>query len=162
MGVDIFFFFYLYIVDIKGRNLMLLKTANLLYLTIISIFDLRTGRIPNFLTLGFFAAIFLSDIFTIPSKIPNHLLSAIFFFIIFLITALTTKGLGLGDVKLAAFMGYASGLFKTSIILFFACISGITAFLVIKALKKEHKKLPFAPFVTAGYIICEVFCRRIT
>ena len=140
---------------------MLLNTANLLYLAIISFFDLRTGRIPNFLTYGFFAAMLFYNIFKLPSKIPNHLLSALFFFIIFLITALATKGLGLGDVKLAAVMGYTSGLFKTSIILFFACLSGITIFLVLKVLKREHKQLPFAPFVTAGYIICEILCRRI-
>ena len=104
---------------------------------------------------------FLSDIFTDPLKIPKHLLSAIFFLAVFFVTALATKGIGLGDVKLAAAMGYSFGLFKTSIILIFACVTGIAIFIVIKAFKKELKQLPFAPCVGAGYVICEVLCRRI-
>lgn len=140
---------------------MFLRKLCLLYLTIISIFDLRTGRIPNFLTYGFFAAMLLSDILTVPSKIPKQLFSALFFFVIFFITALATKGMGLGDVKLATVMGYSSGLFKTSVILIFACMTGITAFIVIKTLKKDLKRLPFAPFVTVGYVICDILCRRI-
>lgn len=140
---------------------MFLRKLCLLYLTIISIFDLRTGRIPNFLTYGFFAAMLLSDILTVPSNIPKQLFSALFFFVIFFITALATKGMGLGDVKLATVMGYSSGLFKTSVILIFACMTGITAFIVIKTLKKDLKRLPFAPFVTVGYVICDILCRRI-
>ena len=140
---------------------MLLKTANLLYLAIISFFDLRTGRIPNFLTYGFFAAMLFYDIFKLPSKIPNHLLYALFFLVVFSLTAIITKGLGLGDAKMAAALGYSLGFFRTSIIMILACMFCITIFLVLKVLKREHKQLPFAPFVTAGYIICEILCRRI-
>lgn len=140
---------------------MILKIACLLYLLVISIFDLRTERIPNSITLGFFTALLLLDIFTAPSKIPHHLLSAILFFAIFFLIALLTKGLGMGDAKLAATLGYGFGFFKTALILTCACVAGIAGFLIFKLLKRTLTKLPFAPLVTIGYVISQLFCRRI-
>lgn len=133
----------------------------LLYLLTISFFDLCTGRIPNYITFGFFAFMLLIDIFTVPSKIPVHLLCAAFFFLLFLCISLLTKGLGMGDVKLAAVVSYCKGFFNTSYILILASILGLFIFIFSHFLKKGIKKIPFAPFVTAGYLVSEVFCRRI-
>ncbi len=140
---------------------MFLRNLCLLYLTIISIFDLLTGRIPNLITFGFFTFILFSDLFAIPSKIPVQLFCSAFFFFLFLCIAQLTKGLGMGDVKLAAVIGYCKFFFDTSLIFILACLGGILFFLFCHFHKRELKRIPFAPFVTAGYLISEIFCRRI-
>nr|WP_318660526.1 A24 family peptidase [uncultured Treponema sp.] len=133
----------------------------LLYLIIVSFCDVRIGKIPNFLTFGFFIAILVYDIFTVPSKIPEHLLSAFFFFILFFVTWRITKGLGMGDVKLASVLGYCSGFFMTTLVFVFASFTGIIFFLAVNIFRKKIRKVPFAPFVTAGYMMSELICRRI-
>lgn len=140
---------------------MVLQNLCLLYLPVISVFDLRTGRIPNYITLFFFALMLVVDIFTFPSKIPIRLLCAVFFFSLFLFIAFLTKGLGMGDVKLAAVIGYCKGFFAASLIFILACLGGILFFLFCHFHKRELKKIPFAPFVTIGFVISEIFCRRI-
>ena len=124
--------------------IMTLRFFSFLYLSVISIFDLRTGRIPNLLTAGFFVAMILSDIFTVPSKITNHLLSAIFFFAVFYLAKVITKGLGFGDVKAASVLGYGTGFLRGCTVFVFASIAGI---------------IFFAPLMLAGFA-AEILCRR--
>lgn len=138
---------------------MTLRFFSFLYLSVISIFDLRTGRIPNLLTAGFFAAMILSDIFTVPSKITNHLLSAIFFFAVFYLAKVITKGLGFGDVKAASVLGYSTGFLRGCIGFVFASIAGIIFFSALNILKRENAKITFAPFMLAGFA-AEILCRR--
>lgn len=140
---------------------MILKGLCLLYLLVISFYDLRTGRIPNYITIPFFVLLLVSDIFIAPLKIPTQLLCAAFFFFLFLCIAYVTKGLGMGDVKLAAVIGYCKGFFDTSLIFILACFAGLIFFFGRNFLRKELKKIPFSPFVTAGYLMSEIFCRRI-
>lgn len=139
---------------------MTLRFFSFLYLSVISIFDLRTGRIPNLLTAGFFVAMILSDIFTVPSKITNHLLSAIFFFAVFYLAKVITKGLGFGDVKTASVLGYSTGFLRGCIGFVFASIAGIIFFSALNILKRENAKIPFAPFMLAGFAASEILCRR--
>lgn len=138
---------------------MTLRFFSFLYLSVISIFDLRTGRIPNLLTAGFFVAMILSDIFTVPSKITNHLLSAIFFFAVFYLAKVITKGLGFGDVKAASVLGYGMGFLRGCIGFVFTSIAGIIFFAVLSILKRENAKIPFAPLMLAGFA-AEILCRR--
>lgn len=138
---------------------MTLRFFSFLYLSVISIFDLRTGRIPNLLTAGFFVAMILSDIFTVPSKITNHLLSAIFFFAVFYLAKVITKGLGFGDVKAASVLGYGMGFLRGCIGFVFASIAGIIFFATLNILKKKDEKIPFAPLMLAGFA-AEILCRR--
>lgn len=139
---------------------MTLRFFSFLYLSVISIFDLRTGRIPNLLTAGFFVAMILSDIFTVPSKITNHLLSAIFFFAVFYLAKVITKGLGFGDVKAASVLGYGTGFLRGCTVFVFASIAGIIFFATLNILKKKDEKIPFAPFMLAGFAASEILCRR--
>ena len=139
--------------------IMTLRFFSFLYLSVISIFDLRTGRIPNLLTAGFFVAMILSDIFTVPSKITNHLLSAIFFFAVFYLAKVITKGLGFGDVKAASVLGYGMGFLRGCIGFVFTSIAGIIFFATLNILKKKDEKIPFAPLMLAGFA-AEILCRR--
>lgn len=156
------FLFYIHYSRYKRNSFqMFLKNICLLYLIVISFFDLRTGRIPNLVTLGFFVLMLFSDIFIDPSKIPLRLLCAVFFFFLFFCIWIFTKGLGMGDVKLATVIGYYFGFFKTLLVFIFACFVGIMFFFMAHILKRRIKKLPFAPLVTAGYMISQLFCGEI-
>lgn len=139
---------------------MILENVCLLYLLIISFTDLRSGRIPNFISFGFFVLMIVSNIIIAPSEIPIRLLCAFFFFFLFLCILLFTKGIGMGDVKLAFVIGYCSGFFNTSFVFIFACLGGIIFFLIAYRFKRKINKIPFAPFVTAGYLMSELLCRR--
>lgn len=140
---------------------VILQGLCLLYLSAVSFYDIREGRIPNILTLAFFAATLLADIITAPSRIPKNLLCASFFFSVLYFVAGLTNGLGMGDAKMAAALGYGAGFFKTSLSLILACSAGVMFFIAAKAAKRGVKKIPFAPFVTVGYAMSELFCRRI-
>lgn len=144
----------------RNIRIMTLRFFSFLYLSVISIFDLRTGRIPNLLTAGFFVAMIWSDIFTNPEKILHHLICAVFFFTVFAVTAFVTKGLGFGDVKTASVLGYSTGFLRGCIGFVFASIAGIIFFSALNILKRENAKIPFAPFMLAGFAASEILCRR--
>lgn len=131
----------------------------LLYLATISFFDLREGRIPNLITFGFFLLLVITDIFTAPSEIPMRLACSVFFFTVFLIAVATTKGMGIGDIKLAAAIGYCSGFFKTLCIFILASLVGIIFFMALCLFNKKTNKIPFAPFTAAGYLLSELIFR---
>lgn len=118
---------------------MFFKSVGLLYLIVISIYDLNNGHIPDKFTLCFFAVSIFFDLFTTPNNIPKHLLVAVFFGGVFFFIKVLTKGIGMGDVKLAAVMGYAFGVFKTSIIFILASTAGITVFIIKKISMRKRK-----------------------
>lgn len=75
-----------------------------------------------------------------------------------LLSFITGHGIGYGDVKMFAWLGFCLGFFDTYYILFYsvlaAAVSGIYLLLAKKADKK--KEMPFAPYVYIG--CCLVFC----
>lgn len=153
------FFFFLYLLDIKEHCLKVaVRTLCLLYLLIISVCDIRTGRIPDCMTALFFAAAFCKDLFLSPKTIPESLSCAFLFFLIFFSVSVLTKGLGMGDAKLAAVLGYCEGFFGASLSLSIASVLGLLAFMLLPAEKRDAAKLPFAPFMSAGYAVSSVLC----
>lgn len=151
------FFFFLYFLDIKEQRLQMdTRQTCLLYLATISFFDLRERRIPNSITFGFFSLLILKDIFTAPSKISVSLACSAFFFTVFLAAAAATKGIGMGDIKLAAAIGYCSGFFKTLCSFIFASLGGIIFFMAMRLFNKGTSRIPFAPFAAAGYLLSEL------
>lgn len=127
--------------------------------------DFKYQKIPNSLVLaGFVGKSILMGIELIqkPECAVQILLMAAAgciasFVLLLLLSALTRHGIGYGDVKLFAMIGYAMGIRDTYSILFYsaffaACYGGYLL-LVVKT-GKEHK-MPFAPFVFAGmYAVC--------
>lgn len=73
------------------------------------------------------------------------------FFMLFL-TFITRHGIGYGDVKLFAWLGFSVGIMDAYYILFysvlFAAVAGVFLLVFHKADRK--KKMPFAPFIFAG------------
>lgn len=133
----------------------------LLYLATASLSDIRTGRIPNSITLGFAAAAISLDALKAPSKIPLKLSCAAFFLAVFCAAALASKGLGCGDVKLAAAVGYCSGFLRASVSFILACMIGIVFFMVCRACGKKTARVPFAPFAAIGYAASALVYGRI-
>lgn len=133
----------------------------LLYLATASLSDIRTGRIPNSITLGFAAAAISLDALKAPSKIPLKLSCAAFFLAVFCAAALASKGLGCGDVKLAAAVGYCSGFLRASVSFIIACMIGIVFFMVCRACGKKTARVPFAPFAAIGYAASALVYGRI-
>lgn len=131
----------------------------LLYLATISFFDLREGRIPNLITLGFFSLLVIADIFSSTSEIPTRLACSVFFFTVFLIAAAATKGIGMGDIKLAAVIGYCSGFFRTLCTFIIASLTGIIFFMAMCLFNKRANGIPFAPLTAAGYLLSELIFR---
>lgn len=130
-------------------------------LLVLSIFDFRLFRIPDFVLLAVFFILLAYDVFILSAGIMMPVLCSLFFVILFSLTAFFTKGLGAGDVKMAGVVAYAVGFFKTSFIFISACILGLLCFFIFRLLKVKTERLPFAPFATAGFVICEVFYGRI-
>ncbi len=140
---------------------MMPKILCLSYLAVISFCDIRTYRIPNSITLGFSVLSAVLALLTEPPAIPARLFCALLFFVLFYATAVLTGGLGQADIKMAAALAFNLGFFKTSAVFISACLAGIL-FLTVSmcVFKRAVKKVPLAPFVTAGYIVTQLCFRR--
>jgi prepilin signal peptidase PulO-like enzyme (type II secretory pathway) len=109
--------------------------------------------LPDFSTVILIIIAFSGVMFDESNVIP-YLLSALvasgFLLILNLITK--GKGMGMGDVKLAIFMGLFLGPQKTTVAFYVAFIVGAIYGLILMALKKAKKKsqIPFGPFLILG------------
>ena len=159
----IIYFFYGITVD----TLLLIILA----LTFIIIFfiDLKHFIIPNSLTfpmmiLGFVKSFHpnLNELFPNPinSLIGGLLGYGIIWLIIFLYKVLRNKeGMGLGDAKLLAVIGFWFGWITIPFVIFSSSVIALTS--VIPSLLNKSKKLsseiPFGPFIIAGCILYIIF-----
>jgi leader peptidase (prepilin peptidase) / N-methyltransferase len=130
-----------------------------LALTLISMFiiivvsDIHYMIIPDKILI-WFAGIFLLERIFIPlTPWWNSLLGAVTGFVLLLVIALVSKGgMGFGDVKLYALLGFVLG-FKLVLLSFFfstllgAVIGGLA--LLFKIVKRKQP-IPFGPFIAAG------------
>lgn len=128
--------------------------------------DLKKKMIPNVMVgIGFLikTALLLYEWAVLQDSVKESVLNSaagFAFGLLFLLilSFITRHGIGYGDVKMFAWIGFCMGLADTYSILFYsvllAAIAGVYLLLVKKAEKK--KLLPFAPFVYAGS--CLVFC----
>jgi leader peptidase (prepilin peptidase)/N-methyltransferase len=128
-------------------------------LTLISMFiiivvsDIHYMIIPDKILI-WFAGIFLLERIFIPlTPWWNSLLGAVTGFVLLLVIALVSKGgMGFGDVKLYALLGFILG-FKLVLLSFFfstlfgAVIGGLA--LLFKVVKRKQP-IPFGPFIAAG------------
>lgn len=138
---------------------MTVKTLCLLYLLVISVCDMRTLRIPDCMTVGAFGLALCLDVILSCSKIPEKLFCGLLFFALLSAVSVITKGMGLGDAKVAAVLGYCVGFFEVLAILTFAAFLGILGFCLLAICRNRQDRLPFAPFVTLGYVLTEIVFR---
>lgn len=137
----------------------MLPTFRLCFFTLgaiaIAAHDIRTYRIPDSYLAVMLSALVLYDVaFSWPSiafHIAGFLTGCLFLFLIYM---LTKQGLGFGDVKYSAVIGYFLGVFWWAGALFLACTCGILYFICARMMKNRdlHSKIPFAPFLSFGAI----------
>lgn len=125
----------------------------LLVLIPIAIYDIKTQIIENWplliiLALGILNLIFQWINITFTEALLSGLFAGLFFYI------LAYFGMGGGDVKLIAALGFAMGKTIISSIWLSFCVGAIFAIIMI-AFKKYTAKnyLPFAPFIAIGTIL---------
>jgi leader peptidase (prepilin peptidase)/N-methyltransferase len=135
----------------------LLGVALVLLLVPITLIDLDHRIIPNRLTLlgAVLAAVILAV--TAPDAIPEHLIAAAAAGGFFLLAALAyPRGMGMGDVKLAAVLGLFLGR-SVAPALFVALIAGTLVGAAIMARRgtAEGRKtaVPFGPFLAFGGVV---------
>lgn len=127
-------------------------------------FDLKYMILPDFSTAILIAMVFLGIVFDEKNIIP-YLLSAIgasgFLGLLHLITK--GKGMGLGDVKLAVFMGLFLGWPKIVVAFYVAFIGGAIVGVILMALKKvkRNSEIPFGPFLILGNLIAWYYGKEI-
>jgi len=120
----------------------------------ISIIDAQTLRIPDALSLGGIAAFLLYELLFPTSVLLSRILGGSFGFLLFLLLRETTKGLGFGDVKYAAFIGIYAGFRLSFVVLLCASCLALFYALISRHLKNDGYKvrIPFAPFLTVGSV----------
>lgn len=136
-----------------------------------AIYDIRHKRVPN-KALAFSLPVFLAAPFlntaaqgltAIPTALLNAFIGAGTGFGILLLAALLSKGgagVGGGDIKLAAALGFAYGPSKILFILLLASVLCLPAAGYFSRNKKGRPvSLPFVPFMAAGCLVLTVIIR---
>lgn len=134
---------------------ILLRSAGFLAAALpIAWIDARTRRIPDLLSLGGLGVLFLIDLLVDPTGIPAALVGAAFAFLVFWFVRRLTLGLGLGDVKYAALLGYFAGLRLLPVVFLAAAGTGLAFVAVARLLLDMPKdaRVAFGPFLSAGGI----------
>ena len=121
----------------------------------IAVYDLKTYRIPDILLVSFALAIIISEGIQPVSIITVRLAVATAVFLLFAAVWFYSKGMGLGDVKYAALLGYILGIDGIVPALLYTAILSIGIYIMGIVLYHWPKtaKLPFAPFLSAGAIV---------
>ena len=130
----------------------------IIFLVFSAVFDLKYMILPDFSTVILIGcAVVLIFVGAIHESPLQYFLSALvasgFLLILNLITK--GKGMGMGDVKLAVFMGLFLGYPKTIIAFYVAFIVGAILGLILMIFNKANKKtqVPFGPFMILGFFM---------
>ena len=120
----------------------------------ISIIDLRSLRIPNVIVYPLFATLLVLTVLLRFDNLPATLLTSGAMALLLFLVRLSTKGLGIGDIKLGACIGLYCGYHSILPAVFLAASSGILVALLLLVFKKiDHKTpIPFAPFLAFGAV----------
>lgn len=141
------------------------------YITI-AVIDLKHQIIPNKMIYpGLLVALAISPFF-IKTGLPHHgiaswgivnaLIGAAAGFISLLILAILSRGgMGLGDVKMAAFIGLTTGFAEVFVAVIGGIILGGLAAILLLAFKKRKEVIPFGPFLSIASIVTLVWGTQI-
>ena len=125
-------------------------------LIVIFFSDLRYGLIPDKILIPVFSLTIFYTLFFHTRIFYLNLLSGIGLFLFFLVIYLITrgKGMGFGDVKFSAFMGFLLGFPQGIVSVYLAFLTGgIWAIILVLWRKKRFGRkdtIPFGPFLVAG------------
>jgi prepilin signal peptidase PulO-like enzyme (type II secretory pathway) len=120
------------------------------------VFDLKYMILPDFSTFILIGIAVLGAVFDEKNIIP-YLLSAVgaSLFLLFLNIITKGKGMGMGDVKYAIFMGLLLGFPLTVVAMYIAFIGGaiVGVFLILNKKLKRKSLIPFGPFLIIGTVV---------
>jgi len=169
-GLNFLIIFYFFGISIESLLLIILS----IFFLIIYFIDLKHFIIPNELTyplivLGFGKTFFTNQNYYIFPDYLNSIIGGvagytIIWVIIFLYKKLKNiEGMGLGDAKLLAAIGFWFGWIALPFVLFF---SSLTALIVsvpslIKKTKNLQTKIPFGPYIILGCVMYLLFFEKI-
>jgi leader peptidase (prepilin peptidase)/N-methyltransferase len=150
----------LYVATVVGRDGAHDIVLGLLLVTVlvpVAIIDFEHRIIPNRLTLPAAVAAIVAGAILDPGFVPEQLIAGVAGGGFFFLAALAyPRGMGIGDVKLAAVLGLYLGRAVASAILI-ALVAGLVvgiAIMAIKGVKAGRKtKVPFGPFLALGGVI---------
>lgn len=131
----------------------------------ISVIDLRTRRIPDYLSIGTLVLVVAVVTVFEPSRLKLCLIGAgIGFGTFWLLSRLTGGKLGMGDVKYSAMIGAALGPTGWFWAVLSASLLGlaIVGFLLSLRTIERSSRIPFGPFLAAGSVISAVFGTALT
>ncbi|MDK2896907.1 MAG: leader peptidase (prepilin peptidase) / N-methyltransferase [Candidatus Atribacteria bacterium] len=134
----------------------------LIILFLISWVDLRERRIPNQLVLLVVVLGIISLFFGQP-LFPALLGGIVYFSLLFLIHLISPEGMGFGDVKLAAALGFFLGWQRALLAFLLSFAGGAIIGIILIALKIKGRRdpIPFAPFLAGGAIVSFFWGERI-
>ena len=126
--------------------------------------DLTRRRIPNLLSLALLGGFVLCtglDFLLRPGQamglLAGSLLGGLGMLAVLGLCRLVSRGgVGMGDVKLLSAMGLLLGLYGSMCVLLYAQLAALVWAVVLLVRRKASWKdtLPFAPFFTAGFLLC--------
>ncbi|MEA3459892.1 MAG: prepilin peptidase [Chloroflexota bacterium] len=143
---------------------LLLATIYTCFLIVIFVIDLEYRLVLNRVIYPAIALALIAVPFA-PSRGARGLLlgGAVGFGLLFLIALIYPAGMGMGDVKLATFIGLVVGFPSILVALFLSFISGGLAGggLLLTGLKGRKDPVPFAPFLVAGGMVAMLYGEQI-
>jgi prepilin signal peptidase PulO-like enzyme (type II secretory pathway) len=124
----------------------------------ITVIDLRSRRIPDVLSLG---ALMILVVFDIVSSAPDFFFSTgtgLFAFLVFWAVRALAGGLGFGDVKYAALLGFFTGPRFLPVAFLVAAAGGLVYALaaILFFGKSKDERIAFGPFLSAGGLAAAV------
>lgn len=144
-----------------GWNLELIIALTLISLfIIIFVSDLAYMIIPDKVLLVFAGIFLLERIFIPLTPWWDSVLGAVVGFVLLLVIALVSKGgMGGGDIKLFALIGFVVGIKTLLLSFFFSTLLGAVIGLIGMSLGfvKKGKPIPFGPFIAVGTLIAYYF-----
>jgi prepilin signal peptidase PulO-like enzyme (type II secretory pathway) len=129
-------------------------TTYICVLVVCAATDLLSYRVPNAITYPAIVGAIVAGAFMPDANVKEVLAGGLLAGGVLLVPALVTGGvgMGMGDVKLAAFVGLAVGFTKlVPALLGMALLGGGAAtFLLATRLRRRGEPIPYAPFISAG------------
>ena len=122
---------------------------------VITIIDIKTYRIPDILLLIFFFTVIIMQGYQPYTHLIVKFSSSVITMLLFSAVWFYSRGIGLGDVKYAALLGYLLTPEKLIYTFISAAILCVIIYMIGVVLFRWSKitKIPFAPFLSAGVIL---------
>ena len=132
---------------------LLLASAYCCVLIVVSVIDLELQIIPSRVIYPSILFALLAAVISPQLSLSNSLLGGLVGFgFLFLVAFVNPAGMGMGDVRLAAFIGLIAGFPGVVLALLIAIVTGgvVAALLLITRLKGRKDPIPFGPFLALG------------